>query len=118
MTVEQAIMGVDKTSVNYAYGEEVKTEWLSDLDAEVALNVTFTPPPVYEYPKDKSTTLLIPFPYDDVYILWLKAKMSFFNDELDLYNNFAHAANTRLDEFKDFYIRRNRPLENTYIKDR
>lgn len=118
MTVEQAIISVDKLSVNYAYDEEIKTKWLSELDSEIALNVTFTNPPVYEYPKDRSTTMLIPFPYDDIYILWLKAKMSFYNDELDLYNNFAYVANERIDEFKDFYLRKNKPFESVYIKER
>ena len=118
MTVEQAISGVDGLAVNYAYDEETKTKWLSELDAEVALNTTFTAPPKYEYPEDKATTLLIPFPYDDIYILYLKAKMAFFNDDLDLYNNFAYAANERLEEFKDFYIRKNRPVESTFVKDR
>lgn len=118
MTVEQAISEVDNLSVNYSYDEVVKTSWLSSLDAEIAMNVTFTSPPNYEYPKDKSVTLLVPFPYDDIYVLWLKAKMSFFNDELDLYNNFAYAANARLDEFKDYYIRKNKPLEQAFIKER
>ena len=49
--------------------------------------------------------LLIPHPYDEVYIYYLCAMTDFYNEELETYAIDAAVFEQKFDEFKRFYIK-------------
>lgn len=49
--------------------------------------------------------LLIPAPWDSVYVLWLQAQIDFYNGEYDRYNNSIAAASAVLQSFESDYHR-------------
>ena len=59
----------------------------------------------YEYPKDMNKELLIPFPFDDTYALYLEAKIDYYNREYGNYNNSAMMFEAQFNEYKKAYIR-------------
>ena len=106
MTPNKAIETIDKLKPN-SYSEEDKFRWLSDLDGLVKRLVIqdddVTP---YTYPEDMDKELLIPAPYDDVYGLFLEAKIDYYNREYANYNNSATMFEAQFSEFKKDYIRK------------
>ena len=106
MTPNKAIETVDRLKPN-SYSEEDKLRWISDLDGLVKRLVIqeddVTP---YAYPDDMDKELLIPAPYDDVYTLFLEAKIDYYNREYANYNNSATMFEAQFSEYKKDYIRK------------
>lgn len=105
MTPNKAIEIVDKLKPN-AYTEEDKLRWINELDGMVQRlvmqedNIT-----QYAYPDDMDRELLIPAPFDDVYTLFLEAKIDYYNREYANYNNSATMFEAQFSEYKKAYIR-------------
>ena len=105
MTPNKAIEIVDKLKPN-AYTEEDKLRWINGLDGMVQRlvmqedNIT-----QYAYPDDMDRELLIPAPFDDVYTLFLEAKIDYYNREYANYNNSATMFEAQFSEYKKAYIR-------------
>ena len=59
----------------------------------------------YAYPDDMDKELLIPFPFDNVYELYLESMIDFYNREYANYNNSAAMFEARFSEYKKAYIR-------------
>lgn len=59
---------------------------------------------------DLMKKLIVPAPYDDIYIKWLEAKIDFANGEYQKYNNAALAFNEEYQRFSRAYHRENRPI--------
>ena len=108
MTPSKVIESVDKLRPN-AYEEETKFGWLNDLDGMVKKLVIqddeITP---YVYPDDLGKELLIPFPYDNLYGLYLESMIDYYNREYANYNNSAMMFEGRFSEYKKWYIRNNK----------
>ena len=108
MTVNKAIEIIDGLRPN-AYGEEDKFRWINELDGKVQKlvmqNDTITQ---YAYPDDMDKELLIPPPFDDVYVLYLESMIDYYNREYGNYNNSATMFETRFSEYKKAYIREHR----------
>ena len=111
MTIIEAINRTDTLKPN-TYGPETKVYWLSNLDgivfnkiikthedAQISDFEGYTP----ETPMD--TKLLIPAPYDDIYIKWLEAQIDYANREYDKYNNSIVAYNDAYTEYERYYNR-------------
>jgi hypothetical protein len=62
----------------------------------------------YSYPEDMDRELLIPAPFDDVYGLYVEAKIDYYNKEYGNYNNSALVFDERYTEYKKAYIREHR----------
>ena len=109
MTPNKCIEQVDSVKPN-AYGEEDKFRWINDLEGMVQRLVwqAGAAAPL-QYPDDGDTELLIPYPFEDAYILFMEAMIDYHNREWDNYNNSVSMFYTRFDEYKKAYIRENLP---------
>lgn len=107
MTPNKVIEIVDRLKSN-AYNEEDKLRWISELDGMVQ-RLVFQADKVtqYAYPDDMDKELLIPAPFDDLYNLFISAKIDYYNREFTNYNNSAMMFEARYSEYKKDYIRNN-----------
>lgn len=106
-----AINRVDALKPN-TYSQNDKLQWLSDLDLRVKTQIM----DLYEgngaanfagY-TDKTpvnTVLLVPAPYDEMYLRWLEAKIDYYNNENDRYNNAMALFDELFEAFKKHYAR-------------
>lgn len=89
MTIGEAIDRADFLCEN-EYPDKAKKAWLSTLDGLVTQNIlgggTFSG---YDEGTDEGTVLLVPAPFDELYIHWLLCKIYLANQELEKYNNAA-----------------------------
>lgn len=108
MTPNKAIEKVDTRRPN-PYDEETKLSWLSDLDGTVKrLIYEDKDIKAYSYPEDMDTELAIPFPFDNLYELYIESMIDYYNREYANYNNSATLFEGRFAEFKKLYIRENK----------
>ena len=115
MTIIEAINRIDSLKPN-SYSQEDKIMWLSTLDGDVKTNiidthegsesVTFNG---YEADVPLDTVLLVPAPYDDVYIKWLEAQIDYANGETSRFNNSIVMYNTAYSAFQRYYNRTHMP---------
>ena len=115
MKLIEAIARIDELKRN-TYSREDKIRWLSDLDGMVkhqvidthagAEAVSFTG---YNENTPADTVLLVPAPYDELYLWWLSAQIDFYNGEFARYNNAITLFNTGFSTYKDLYHRRTAP---------
>lgn len=115
MTILEAINRVDSTKPN-SYTQLEKVDWLSTLDGVIKTNIIDTheggEDVVFEgYNADTSldTELLVPAPYDDIYIRWLEARVDYANGEVKKYNNSLTAYNDAYDLYANYYNRKHMP---------
>ena len=118
MKIVEAINTIDSLMHN-TYKQEDKVAWLSELDSDVkqhiidthegAEAVTFTG---YDGNTDLQTELLVPAPFDSVYLRWLEAQIHYHNGEYDRYNNAIVLYNTAFGAFADYYNRTHRPVSH------
>ena len=114
MKIIDAINRIDSLKHN-TYSQSDKVAWLSEVDCDVAKNVIATHNGEdidftgYDDSTDTQTELLIPAPYDKVYLLWMEAWIDYYNGEYEKYNNAMAMFNTAYDGFKNYYNRTNMP---------
>ena len=109
MTILEAINRVDATKPN-SYTQIEKIDWLSTLDGiikkeiidthEGGENIAFDG---YDVDTGLDTVLLVPAPYDDIYIRWLEARVDYANGEYNKYNNSATAYNAAFEAYARHY---------------
>lgn len=94
------------------YTEDVFMRWLSDLDGKVYNDLMVgleecpeTAPGVYT---DVDTELLIPYPYEDLYINYLCAKIHQQNADYDRYTNSMIEYNNAYSNYAAMYVRTHR----------
>lgn len=117
MTIIEAIISLDEHVQNTQYTNAQKIAWLSDLDKMVKSqiidthaggeSVEFTG---YNAETDMDTQLLVPFPYDELYVKWLVAKTFYANRETISYNNAILVFNAAYTAYEDYYNRTHAPL--------
>lgn len=115
MKIIEAINGIDSLKHN-TYTESDKVAWLSRLDSMVkkhiidthegADEVTFTG---YDDSTDLQTELLVPAPYDEVYLRWMEAQIDYHNGEYDRYNNAIEMFHTAYEGYQNYYNRNHMP---------
>lgn len=117
MTISEAIAKIDAIQPNN-YDNEMKTDWLSYLDGSIYDSVikTHVDPPVTEfkpYSSDRmDVSLIVPFPYDEMYVTYLGMKISEANNETGRYNNSAIMFNSQMADFRGFYTRTHKHVSN------
>lgn len=109
MTILEAINRVDATKPN-SYTQIEKIDWLSTLDGiikkeiidthEGGENIVFDG---YDVDTSLDTVLLVPAPYDDIYIRWLESRIDYANGEYGKYNNSATAYNATFEAYSSYY---------------
>lgn len=115
MTILDAIHQIDTLKPN-TYSQEQKIRWLSTLDGTVKKEIIDTHEggenvPFEPYTVATATSeLLIPAPYDEVYIRWLEAQIDYTNGEYNKYQNSMTMYNTAYSSFERYYNRTHMPL--------
>lgn len=116
MKIIEAINRIDSLKHNtYSYSEKVA--WLSRLDSMVKRliidthegweEVSFSG---YDDKTDVETEMLVPAPFDEMYIRWLEAQIDYANGEYGKYNNSILMYQTAYDGYANYYNRNNMPL--------
>lgn len=117
MTILQAIAQTDNLMQN-TFSVETKAVWLSRLDAMVKRlvidtheggeAVTFQG---YDRDTPTGTELLVPEPFDEMYLRWLEAQIHYHNADYDAYNNSVLRFNSVFEEFANDYHRSHLPKQ-------
>lgn len=115
MKISEAISVVDELKPNN-FTPEDKVGWLSTLDARVysqiitahqhSEEILFTG---YDDMTDQDTELLVPAPYDEMYLRWLEAMIDYQNSDDDRYNNAITLFNNAYEGYKRHYTRTHMP---------
>ena len=116
MKIAEAISKVDALKPN-TYTPEDKIEWLSTLDAKVKSQIIDAHEcndPIFFYGYDsvcdQETELLVPAPYDDIYLRWLESQIDYSNGEYGKYNNSITAFNDAYAIYQKYYNRTYMPI--------
>ena len=59
---------------------------------------------------DEGKDLLVPAPYDILYMYWLMSKIDLLNQEIDKYNNDRALFENAFEEMSDWWTREHMPL--------
>ena len=116
MTIMDALYRIDELKPN-SYSQTEKIKWLSTLDGIVKSEIIDTHEGGegivfngYDENADLNTELLIPAPYDDIYLRWLEAQIDYTNGEYGKYNNSMAMYNTAYTSFQNYYNRTHMPI--------
>lgn len=115
MKLMEAISAVDALKPN-TYSQEDKIGWLSQVDETVQREIldshqgggavfggyTADTPP--------DTVLLVPPPYDQLYLRYLEAQIDYHNAEYDRFDNAIAMYEAAFDNFAKYYTRTHMPL--------
>lgn len=115
MKIIEAINRIDSLKHN-TYTQNEKVAWLSRLDSMVKRliidthedgeDITFTG---YDDTTDPETELLVPAPFDEMYLRWLEAQIDYTNGEYDKYNNSVLMYQAAYDGYANDYNRNHMP---------
>lgn len=115
MTIIEAINRIDAIKPN-GYTQDEKMRWLSTLDGIIKTNIIDTHEGAegvvfdgYTEETNLTTKLLVPAPYDEIYLFWLESKIDYWNGEMGRYNNSISMYNTAFAEFSKYYNRTHMP---------
>ena len=116
MKIIQALTRLDALIFN-TYTQQDKVEWLSKLDSMVKRQIIDTHEGAedvvfdgYDDATDQNTELLVPAPYDDMYLRWMEAQIHYHNGEYDKYNNAIIMFNTVFEAYQAYYTRNHLPV--------
>lgn len=115
MTIMDALYRIDELKPN-SYSQPEKIKWLSSLDGVIKSEIIDTHEggedivfSGYGEDADLSIVLLVPAPYDDIYLKWLEAMIDYTNGEYGKYNNSLTAYNDAYDLYQRHYNRTHMP---------
>ena len=116
MRINEAINRLDALKCN-TYSQEDKVAWLSHLDSMVkeqiidnhegSESVSFSG---YTAETPIDTVLLVPAPYDEIYLRWMEAQIDYHNGEYDKYNNAIIMFNTAFEAYQSHYNSTHMPV--------
>lgn len=120
MTIIEAINRIDTIKPN-SYTQAEKVRWLSNLDGIIKRKVIDTHEggetivfEGYTESTPLTTELLVPFPYDDIYLKWLETWIDYYNGEYARYNNSVEMYNKAYNEFARYYNRTHMPKSKAF----
>ena len=118
MTIAEAISKVDALKPN-TYTPEDKIDWLSTLDCRVKSQIIDAHRGTHHFEfygydsiADQETELLVPAPFDEMYLRWLEAMIDYHNSDDDRYNNAIILFNNAYEAYKRYYTRTHMPKSN------
>lgn len=116
MTIIEAVTRLDSLKHN-TYSQNDKVLWLSKLDWMVKKQIIDTHEGAeatsfngYTDETDVNTKLLVPAPYDEVYLRWMEAQIDYLNGEYDKYNNAIIMFNADFEAYAAYYNQNHRPV--------
>ncbi len=122
MTIIEVINQIDALKPN-TYSPENKIKWLSNLDGIIKREIIDTHEGAeavvfngYNEETPHETILLVPAPYDDIYIKWLEAQIDYANAEYGKYANSMIMYNNAYATFASWYNRNNMPKGRKQFK--
>lgn len=115
MTIMDALYRIDELKPN-SYSQTEKIKWLSSLDGVIKSEIIDTHEggesvvfKGYGEDAELTTVLLVPAPYDDIYLRWLEAQIDYANGEYGKYNNSLTAYNDAYILYQRYYNRTHMP---------
>lgn len=115
MTVSEAINWVDNGLPNTCDMTQ-KVRWLSELDHKVKLEILDThiggetaQLQPYDPDADADRALLVPHPFDTIYLRWLEACIHKHNEDMKRWNNAIILYNSEWAAFAAWYHRKHKP---------
>ena len=116
MKLQQAIDRVDEVRPNMM-SRDLKIDFLSELDGLIWQEIVnkheydgeMPEMPAYDEDTDPGTALLVPFPYDNIYLYWLMAKIDEQTLEAEKYANDRQMFNASYESYSDWYTRNHMP---------
>jgi len=112
MKLKEAIKNADNLRPN-ALSDEQKASWIYEVEAIISEMKEETMP-TNSFPQDSE--LLMEYPYDNIYELYLSAKIDYANEEFSLYANDMVIYNDALGKAQAWYRRNNKPTNETVWK--
>lgn len=113
MTASKAIELFDNETDNDV-SADLKKQWLSELDLKIACELNKGRAELSQTPylpdSDDSTSLVAPEEFSEIYLVYLKMKMSYMLSEIERYNNSSLIFNRLFYEMSN-YISRNHQVE-------
>lgn len=113
MKLKEAIRKADALRPN-PIDEELKATWVAELEGRVAETAGMDQPT--DGWAENDPELIMPYPYDDIYVFYVMAKIDFANEEMDLYANDSVMANERIDEALAWWRRNHVPPKSKKLK--
>lgn len=120
MKLIEAINRIDALKPN-SYSQPEKIGWISTLDGDIkkhiidihkgSESVIFEG---YDEQTPLDTELLVPAPFDIIYLYWLQAQVDYWNQEINKYNNSMAMYNTAYSEYERYYNRSHAPIEKKF----
>lgn len=105
MKVCEAIEKVKERKPN-AYDDHMLLDWLNEIEARVQRELMDTPPEgifSYAITEHMENELLLPRPYDVLYISYIIAMIEFNQQEYDAYNNTSDLFNSQFADAQNYY---------------
>ncbi len=116
MTIIEAINSLDALKFN-TYTQPEKVDWLSRLDTMVKKQIIDTHEggeavsfQGYNADTPMETVLLVPAPYDEMYLRWMEAQIDYHNGEYDKYNNAIILFNSAFESYAAYYNQNHKPV--------
>ena len=100
---------------------QIKLAYLTEIDGmiyeELVMKHAHTEEeearPHYDSDTDPGTELIVPSPYDMLYVYWLMQKIDLLNMEMDKFNNDRALFETAYAEASDWWTRSRMPIQET-----
>lgn len=110
MTISEAISQTRKLSGN-AVDDNTMCRWLSELDGRLMLDFYKGGEwMAYALPQDADHELLVPFPWDELYVHYLEAMVYYSNGEYERYRNSYEMYNKKELDYRQWYARNQLPI--------
>ena len=99
------------------YDDQTLCNWLYELDGKLYEEILkwhegeWQRPKPYDLIQDAEKELLVPAPYDQLYVKYLFAQVDFANADYARYNNSMVMYNTALSEFTNWINREYLPIQ-------
>lgn len=117
MKIIEAINSLDALKFN-TYSQDDKVQWLSRLDSMVKRQIIDTHEGAdavsfdgYTADTPLDTILLVPAPYDEVYLRWMEAQIDYHNGEYNKYSNAIIMFNTAFEAYQKHYNSAYNPVQ-------
>lgn len=107
MKIRELLEIIDEQKPN-GFSRKQKIRWINDIESIVQSFLLIDRSSWATYKDDAKTMdceLCIPSPYDQLYVFWLKASVSYANEDYEQYNCDQSQFNSGFEEFKKYAIR-------------
>ena len=120
MTIEKALDLADQLKPNMM-SRQVKIGFLNEIDQLIWNELVMThehteeeeTKPEYDIDTDEGTELIVPTPYDMLYVYWLMARIDHLNQEIDKYNNDRALFDNAYEQASDMWTLTRMPIQKT-----